>query len=145
MRRKGGVGSAAAPLTRDCLLPPSVAKAPATYTYGAARNAHTHTIKCKSPIFFLYKAISSFLKKKNSTHFSVARGSLIFWRYRSNDDFSLILFPPRSLVFSSLRCSSPSAFEQINCYFPFVSAKARISSLCASNATGFFFFLPTSS
>lgn len=88
------MGSAAAPLTRDCLLPPSMAKAPATYTHGALRNAHIHTIKRKSPIFFLYKAISSFLKKKFHSLLRSSRIPLFFWRYRSNDDSALFFFLP---------------------------------------------------
>lgn len=56
------MGSAAAPLTRDRLLPPTMVKAPATYTPAAARNTHIHTILCKSATLFFHKAISSFLK-----------------------------------------------------------------------------------
>lgn len=65
---------------------------------------HTHTVRWGTRTYTPSNAnhpSSSSTKpfqaswKKNSTHFSVARGSLFFfWRYRSNDDSALFFFLP---------------------------------------------------
>lgn len=86
------MGSAAAPLTRDRLLPPTMAKAPATYTHAAVRNAHTHT---HHRITHLLPQQSHFklLEKQKINSLLCSSRIPLFRRYRSNDDSALFFFP----------------------------------------------------
>lgn len=76
------MGSAAAPLTRDRLLPPCMVKAPATYAHGAAgERTHTHTPShSNQPISASTNPFPAFKKKKvYSLLLLLADPALSFW------------------------------------------------------------------
>lgn len=140
------MGSAAAPLTRDRLLPPCMVKAPATYTHAATGSAHTHTHTdiFKSASFLFNKPISSFSKVYSLLGCSRIHPSFFGVTVAT---ISAPFFPPFIRFFPSLRSSTSSATKKkkkIDCSVPFDSVKASLScARCSSDATGFYDFSVT--